>query len=208
MIAGFFRSFGNMAISAYLPVFFQKVYPQFTSEYSILSALSLMTFGFSSVMLGGILCDKYEKKNYMTNALICMFGALAAIPMVILATLNQGNFYFSMVLASLTILVSGSYFAPAVTMMQKASSKENAGNVVSMYTFVTTVAQTISPIFFSYFAGILGVVSRPSLYGPMISAFITFGYACSSIFYWKAGKSYKKFMQDKDMAENQAILMP
>jgi MFS family permease len=31
MLAGAFRSFGNMAVSCYLPVFFQKVYPTFTS---------------------------------------------------------------------------------------------------------------------------------------------------------------------------------
>ena len=31
MIAGAFRSFGNMAVSCYIPVFFQKIYPQFTS---------------------------------------------------------------------------------------------------------------------------------------------------------------------------------
>ena len=111
-----------------------------------------------------------------------------------------------MALASATILVSGSYFAPAVTMMQNASSKENSGNVVSAYTFVTTVAQTISPIFFSYFANIFGVVQNPTLYGPLISAFITFGYAVSSVFYWKAGKNYKKIMLERDMLEQEAIL--
>ena len=106
-----------------------------------------------------------------------------------------------MALASATILVSGSYFAPAVTMMQNASSKENSGNVVSAYTFVTTVAQTISPILFSYIGNIVGVVQNPRLYGPLISAFITFGYAMSSIFYWKAGKNYKKVMIERDMRE-------
>ena len=76
-----------------------------------------MTFGFSSVMLGGILSVKYKKKNYMTKALICMFGALGAIPLVTIATTFQGNFYLSMAMAAATIMVSGSYFAPAITMM-------------------------------------------------------------------------------------------
>lgn len=66
MIAGALRSFGNMAISCYIPVYFQKVYPQFTSEYSILSAAALVLFGFSSVLIGGIIGEKYEKKYYMT----------------------------------------------------------------------------------------------------------------------------------------------
>lgn len=60
LIAGGFRSFGNMAVSCYLPVFFQKIYPNYSSEYSIISALSLLVFGFSSVLLGGIIGDKYS----------------------------------------------------------------------------------------------------------------------------------------------------
>ena len=87
LIAGAFRSFGNMAVSCYLPVFFQKIYPNYTSEYAIISALSLLVFGFSSVLLGGIIGDKYSQKYHMTNALICMVGALIAIPLIAIGTI-------------------------------------------------------------------------------------------------------------------------
>ena len=97
-------------------------------------------FGFSSVLLGGIIGDKYGKKNHMTHALICMFGALAAIPSVMVATLYQSNFWLSMAMSSLAIFVSGSYFSPAITMMQNSTSNSNSGNVVSSYTFFTTFA--------------------------------------------------------------------
>ena len=140
MIAGAFRSFGNAAVGSYLPVFFQKVYPQYTTQYSILSACSLLIFGFSSVLLGGIIGDKYGKKNHMTHALICMFGAMLAIPTVMTATMFQSNFWLSMIMSSITIFVSGSYFSPAITMMQNATSRSNSGNVVSSYTFFTTFA--------------------------------------------------------------------
>ena len=66
MIAGAFRSFGNMAISCYIPVYFQKIYPLYTTQYSILSAAALVIFGFSSVLIGGIIGEKYEKKYFMT----------------------------------------------------------------------------------------------------------------------------------------------
>ena len=65
MIAGSLRSFGNMAISCYLPVYFQKVFPTFSTEYSLLSAASLSSLGFTSVIIGGWISQKYEKKNYM-----------------------------------------------------------------------------------------------------------------------------------------------
>jgi hypothetical protein len=64
LIAGGFRSFGSTAVSCYIPVFFQKIYPNYSSEYSVVSALGLLIFGFSSVLLGGIIGDKYAKKNH------------------------------------------------------------------------------------------------------------------------------------------------
>ena len=76
-----------------------------------------MVFGFSSVLLGGIIGDKYGQKNHMTHANICMFGALLAIPAVMTATIFQSNFWLSMVMSAITIFVSGSYFSPAITMM-------------------------------------------------------------------------------------------
>ena len=156
LAAGAFRSFGNMVVSCYLPVFFQKVYPAFTSEYSIVSAISLTTLGFSSVLLGGIIGDKYSKKYSRTNSLICMLGALVAIPLIGAGTLFHSNFWFSVSAASLSILFSGSYFAPAITMMQNSSTPENTGNVVSVYTFVTCIAQTISPLIFNALAYKIG----------------------------------------------------
>lgn len=140
MIAGAFRSFGNMIVSCYLPVFFQKIYPQFSSEYSIVTSAALMFFGVSSVMGGGIIGDKFESTSYMTKSLICIIGGLLAYPMIAAAVLLQGNFWLSLFLASSSIFVSGSYFAPAITMMQNTSSASNSGNVVSAYTFITTIA--------------------------------------------------------------------
>ena len=91
-------------------------------------------------MLGGIIGDKYSKKHHRTRAMICMIGALLAIPLIGAGTILQTNFWFSISAASLSILFSGSYFSPAITMMQNSSTPENAGNVVSVYTFVTCIA--------------------------------------------------------------------
>jgi hypothetical protein len=62
--------------------------------------------------------------------------------------------------------------------------------VVSVYTFVTTIAQTIAPMVFNQLALTLGAHKNPALFGYLISAFITFGYTIACILYWKAGKHY------------------
>lgn len=63
-----------MIVTAFVPVFFQKVFPAYKSQYALLNAAALVLFGFSSSLLGGIISDKYSKKNYMTKANIIMWG--------------------------------------------------------------------------------------------------------------------------------------
>ena len=92
----------------------------------------------------------------MTHSLICMIGALIAIPLIALGTVFHQSFYLSVACASLSILFSGSYFSPAITMMQNTSTSENSGNVVSVYTFVTTIAQTLAPLIFNALANFFG----------------------------------------------------
>ena len=119
-----------------------------------------------------------------------MIGGLISIPFVALATLNQHNFYASMMCCALTIFFSGSYFSPAITMMQNSVSKENSGNVVGAYSFVSTIASTISPIIFGFLATLFNAKSNPAVYGYLISAFVAFGYSISSYFYFYAGINY------------------
>lgn len=61
LIAASFRGWGNAVVGSFIPVYFQKVFPNYSTEYSILCGSSLMIFGFLSVMIGGWLSQKYEK---------------------------------------------------------------------------------------------------------------------------------------------------
>lgn len=79
-LAGFFRFFETFSIVYYLPVFFQKVYPLFKTEYGYYNAAIVAGCGFISTILGGLISDRYEKKNRMTKAYVCMVGSALAIP--------------------------------------------------------------------------------------------------------------------------------
>ena len=52
---------------------------------------------------------------------------------------------------------------------------------------------------FGFIANRVGANLIPSLYGPIITGFISIGYLCSSVFYWKSGKAYTKFMEQKEL---------
>lgn len=100
-----------------------------------------------------------------------------------------------MAAVSLCILVSSSFQAPAITMMQNSVTPSNYGNVVGVYKFTTTLVQTMSALVFGLIANKVGAVHRPSLYGPLISSFVIFGYSIASFFYWRAGRYYRTLMQ-------------
>lgn len=108
-------TFGSTTI-AFLPVFFQRVFPEFKSTYAWLNAIALITCGFSSTILGGIISDKYEKKSYMTKSLVIILGNLIGIPLFA-AMCFSSNFYVAMLCNALSILFQSSYLAPAITMM-------------------------------------------------------------------------------------------
>lgn len=106
--AGFVRTIGSTIVTAYTPVFFQRVFPGFKAKYAMLNAMALIGCGISSSLLGGIISDKFEKKSYMTKANIIMTGNVLSIPLVAMAVFSQ-NFYFAMIAFALKIFVSGSY---------------------------------------------------------------------------------------------------
>jgi len=137
-----------MIVSSFLPVFFGRNFPAFKAEYAMLNALALSGCGLTASIGGGIIADKFEKKSYWTKALLCIQGCAISFPLIALGTLTTGNFYLSVLCYALKVLFSGTYSGPAITMIQNTSPQEQQGNVVSVYFFCITLAQTISPVIF------------------------------------------------------------
>lgn len=82
----------------------------------MINAFSLTLFGLSSSIIGGIISDKFEKKSYMAKTAVILFGNFFSIPLVIVAMLTD-NFYLSIGLMAVKVLVSGSYLSPSLTML-------------------------------------------------------------------------------------------
>lgn len=198
LMASSLRNFGGMIVSSFLPVFFGKNFPAFKAEYALLNAAALSICGLVASLAGGILADKLEKKTKWAKAGICMTGCALSLPLIALGTLTTGNFYLSVLCYALKVLVSGTYSGPAITMIQNTAPQDQQGNVVSVYFFCITLAQTISPAIFGYIANAAGALTNPALYGPLITAFVAFGYIGSLPFWWRAGKAYKEVMEEKE----------
>jgi len=198
LMASSLRNFGGMIVSSFLPVFFGRNFPAFKAEYAMLNALALSGCGLAASLGGGIIADKFEKKSYWTKAILCIQGCAISVPLIALGTLTTGNFYLSVLCYALKVLFSGTYSGPAITMIQNTSPQDQQGNVVSVYFFCITLAQTLSPVIFGQIANSMGCLANPKLYGPLITTFVFLSYLGSIPFWWLAGKAYKKHMVDKD----------
>lgn len=201
LMASSLRNFGGMIVSSFLPVFFGRNFPAFKAEYAMLNALALSACGLTASLGGGIIADKFEKKSYWTKAILCIQGCAISFPLIALGTLTTGNFYLSVLCYALKVLFSGTYSGPAITMIQNTSPQDQQGNVVSVYFFCITLAQTVSPVIFGQIANRMGCLTNPALYGPLITTFVGLSYLGSIPFWYLAGKNYKKVMEEKD-AEN------
>lgn len=108
---------GGIIVTSYAPVYFVRFWPAYKSTYAFLNAISLTTLGLTSAILGGMISDKYEKKDYLIKSKILMFGNFMALPLIGLACWTT-NFYVAMAAFAAMIFCNGSYLAPAITMMQ------------------------------------------------------------------------------------------
>jgi predicted MFS family arabinose efflux permease len=195
-IAGIMRTFAGISCATYLPIFFLKVYPTYKSTFAVTNALSLAIGGLVSSLLGGILSDHFENKNLMSKAYICMISSLMAFPLTALCCLNQKSFYFSMGAITCKTFMSAAFTSPAITMMQNTTSAKDQGNVISSHVFWTALAATVCPITFSWLSNYLGAAANPAIYGKVLTVFALIGYWGSVPFWWLAGRSYKKHMEE------------
>jgi hypothetical protein len=168
-------------------------YPMFKTEFSALYACCTILLGVSSCLLGGVLADKYGKKNPDTYANICLWSSILGWPSVLLATLCTNNFYVSMFGVACSMLLGSTYWGPNVTMLQKAIPASEFGNYISGYQFCITMAGCLSTLVMGSLINRMNAGANPILIGRIIAGVLTFGYA-GSIWAWsKAKNEFKKF---------------
>lgn len=80
--------------------------------------------------------------------------------------------------------------------MQATVPAEDQGNIVSAHLFYLTVIGCFSTVLLGQVANMLGALSNPAIYGKLITLWSLVGYLGSIPCFWKAGKLYKKKMEE------------
>lgn len=154
--------------------------------------------GFISTLAGGLISDRFEKKNRMTKAYVCLAGSILAIPAISLCVLNPTSFYRALFFMAIKFMVSEQWMSPAITMMQNTVKPREQGSIVSAHLFYMTVVGCASTVVLGACANIFGAATNPAVYGKLIWIWSMVGYLGSIPTFFKAGKVYKKFVDDQE----------
>ena len=117
---------------------------------------------------------------------------MATIPLIFLCCLGHGNFWLSTIALSTHILFSGGYHSTAVTMLENSVSEGKTSNIVSAWQLYTNLAQTFSPILFSFIGTYFQIFTNSKMFGNLMILFVVGGYLPAALCFYYGGKRYAK----------------
>lgn len=105
------------------------------------------------------------------------------------------NFYFALACLCLKFLLSEGYMAPAISMLQRTTDKENQGSIVSVQLFFLTLASSFSTVLLGWLSNFFGASSNPLIYGKLIFWVSAVSYLSAIPFFYLAGKHYEAHLR-------------
>jgi MFS family permease len=107
----------DFSINLFQPVFYQTVYKNYQSEFSVAYAFYNIVPSFTGAILGGLLTDKYGQKSLLSKSRIALASSLLSAPFAIIAMLTFKNFWLSIFLICVQTMIQEAWFAPVFTML-------------------------------------------------------------------------------------------
>lgn len=166
-----------------MPLFFILQYPAYKTQFSLIYAACYLTLGVASVNLGGILADRFAKKNPGAYGNICLWSSMLGWPTMCLAVLCTSNFYVSIAAVAASFFLGSTYWGPNVTMMQKGIPSEEFGSYISAYNFTISMTACVSTALVGFVINYFNAGSNPVMIGRVIAGFLCIGYG-GSIWAW------------------------
>ena len=89
------KQISEFTIGLFQPLFFGSVYPDYSTEFNLLSAFTYLVPTTVGAIVGGIISDKLESRSYMSKAWIVILSNLISSPFAFQSFMNQDNFWYS-----------------------------------------------------------------------------------------------------------------
>jgi sugar phosphate permease len=109
-----FRFITMFAMDFFYPAFMLMAYSKYKNQYLALQALATASTGLISAISGGVMAEKFGKKNY---AKICWWGSALAWPCCVIGLLTTSNFTLAITMLFGRYLLGENFWAPNLSMI-------------------------------------------------------------------------------------------
>ena len=144
LFAFLLRSLQGTAMSKYTGSHF-KVYEGRDKSVATFRTVAGLIGSFVCTMTTGMICDKYERYNYMTKSYICMTTAIVSIPCSCMIYLCTTNFWVSIFGLFTEYLLSTGWRQPAIAMLVMVVDSSVRGTAISVLFFSLTLFGVVTP---------------------------------------------------------------
>lgn len=144
--AGFCRFFGGYSLGFLSGPFFEKRYPDYTQQFSIMNAVVVIGGGLPASMIGGWMSDKFEDRVGSVKGLIAGIGALVAVPFIVIAYGLQFGFWPSILSYYVAYFTAEMWYGPSHAQINNMFPSEYQGFAVAVFNLLGAVAGTIATL--------------------------------------------------------------
>ena len=101
LAAAFFRFMGGYSLGYWAKAFFSGVYPDYDNEFALAYFAILLFGGIPSELIGGWICDKYEKEYPKVKGHVSALGAgVGSLFIVLTFMVKWNNFWLTILFFS------------------------------------------------------------------------------------------------------------
>eukprot|EP00419_Tripos_fusus_P026874 CAMPEP_0172699028 /NCGR_PEP_ID=MMETSP1074-20121228/29883_1 /TAXON_ID=2916 /ORGANISM="Ceratium fusus, Strain PA161109" /LENGTH=527 /DNA_ID=CAMNT_0013520165 /DNA_START=69 /DNA_END=1653 /DNA_ORIENTATION=+ len=147
IVAGSAKMLAAYSLGAFLPIWYSRSdLDGYTStEYAYTNALAISAGGLLSALLGSLLSLCWGRRDPRAPCWIGLVGAILSLPLICMVLLTP-SFTMSMTALFLLLLVSESWFGPAVALLQASVRRSVRGQAVSMFLVASSLAANFGPV--------------------------------------------------------------
>jgi len=156
-----FGSFGNYAISTWIIDFYVRIHPDVSIQTLLISFGIINGTAYAlGVWLGGVIADKWGKKDRRGYALLPTYAMLIGVPCFV-ASLYVGNAWLSIGLLTVLLFTSGMYLGPCFAIAQTLAPVNARAMSTALFFFVLNIialggGPTIVGLLSNHFTGEMG----------------------------------------------------
>jgi predicted MFS family arabinose efflux permease len=152
ILASSLRFLGGYSIGFWGAKFFQGMYEDKDTQYSLFNMIIYGVIGMSSSYTGGYVSDKLDKRFPMTKGIICGTCVLVSFPFILIAFTLSHNFYLSISMFGISFYCSEMWYGPSVSMLLTLFPAQYSGIAIAIFSLTGSLMGSLSNLVL----GILG----------------------------------------------------